>query len=181
MQVLLVMNQPALKIELPHLQVSQFELPIESSRFDLVLFLAESENGLSGLWLYNPDLFEPETIRRLAAEYENCWRGIVAAPEAPLASYEVFAEEVRQKKMERLNNQSRLKRLRGKRRKAVDLTRVSGVTTRSLSPDQPLPLVIEPENVALDLGCGQRQTKASSTKTCSGMVRFSFAGSTLIQ
>ena len=152
-QVLLVMNQPATKMELPDLLVSRFELPLESSRFDLVLFLSESENGLAGFWLYNPDLFEPQTIGRLSAEYENVLTSIVASPEAPLASYEVFAEEVRQKKMEKdRQQQSQLDRLRGRRRKAVDLSRVSGVTTRSLLPDQPLPLVIEPENVALDLG-----------------------------
>ena len=147
-QVLLVMNQPALPMELPELTVSPFDLPLESSRFDLVLFLSESENGLAGFWLYNPDLFEPQTIRRLSAEYEKLLARIVATPEARLDSYEVFGEEVRQKDRQQ---QSQLNRLRGKRRKGVDLSRVSNVTTRELLPSQPLPLVIEPESVALDL------------------------------
>ena len=151
-QVLLVMNQPALRMELPELTVSPFDLPLESSRFDLVLFLSESENGLAGFWLYNPDLFEPQTIRRLSAEYEKLLARIVATPEARLDSYEVFGEEVRQKKFEKdRQQQSQLNRLRGKRRKGVDLSRVSNVTTRELLPSQPLPLVIEPESVALDL------------------------------
>ncbi|HXM36671.1 MAG TPA: condensation domain-containing protein, partial [Pyrinomonadaceae bacterium] len=151
-QVLLVMNPPALKMEMPHLQVSRFDLPLESSRFDLVLFLSESENGLAGFWLYNPDLFRPQTIRRLSAEYEKLLTLIVASPEAWLDSYEVFGEEVRQKKMEKdRQQQTQLDRLRGRRRKAVDLSRVSGISTRELSPGQPLPLVIEPESVALDL------------------------------
>ena len=151
-QVLLVMNQPAPKIELPQLQVSRFELPLESSRFDLVLFLSESENGLAGFWLYNPELFAPQTIGRLSAEYEKLLTSVVKDPTARLDAYEVFGEEVRRKILQKeRQQQSQLDRLRGRRRKAVDLTRVSGVVTRSLLPDQPLPLVIEPENVALDL------------------------------
>ena len=71
-QVLLVMNQPPVMMELPQLVVSRFDLPLESSRFDLVLFLSESENGLAGFWLYNPDLFEPQTIESLSAEFEDC-------------------------------------------------------------------------------------------------------------
>lgn len=151
-QVLLVMNQPALPMELPELTVSPFDLPLESSRFDLVLFLSESANGLAGFWLYNPDLFEPHTIRRLSVEYEKLLVRIVATPEARLDCYEVFGEEVRQKQFEKdRQQQSQLNRLRGKRRKGVDLSRVSNVTTRELLPSQPLPLVIEPESVALDL------------------------------
>jgi len=151
-QVLLVMNQTPAELQLPQLAVSRFELPLESSRFDLVLFLSESENGLAGFWLYNPDLFEPQTIQRLSEEYEKLLAAIVAGPEARLDSYEVFAGEAKQKKMEKdERQQSQLNRLRGRRRQAVNLASVSGVTTRSLLPEQPLPLVIEPENPALDL------------------------------
>ena len=64
-QALLVMqNQPDRQFELSSLKLTRFDLPLESSRFDLVLFLSESENGLAGFWLYNPDLFEPRTDRK---------------------------------------------------------------------------------------------------------------------
>jgi amino acid adenylation domain-containing protein len=153
-QVLLVMqNQPTLLMELPELTVSPFDLPLESSRFDLALFLWEPENGLAGFWLFNPDIFEPQTVCRLSFEYEKLLANIAADPAARLDAYEVFGEEVRRKKIQKdRQQQSQLNRLRDKRRKGIDLTRVSGVTTRSLLPDQPLPLVIEPENAALDLG-----------------------------
>jgi hypothetical protein len=89
-QVLLVMqNQPALKMEMPELDVSRFELPLESSRFDLVLFLSESNNGLEGLWLYNLALFEPDTIGRLSDHYQKLLESIVFEPEARLDSYDV--------------------------------------------------------------------------------------------
>ena len=129
------MNQPPLKIDLPHLEVSRFELPLESSRFDLVLFLSESENGLAGFWLYNPDLFEAETISRLSFEFDALLRQIAGNPEATLASFQVFAEAARQKEMDKeQQQQAQLERLRGRRRKAVDLNRISGVTTGSLLP-----------------------------------------------
>jgi amino acid adenylation domain-containing protein len=151
-QVLLVMNQPPLKIDLPHLDVSRFELPLENSRFDLVLFLSESENGLAGFWLYNPDLFEAETISRLSLEFAGLLSQIAGDPEATLGSFQVFAEAARQKEMDKeQQQQAQLERLRGRRRKAVDLNRVSGVTMGSLLPGQQLPLLIEPDHEALDL------------------------------
>jgi amino acid adenylation domain-containing protein len=152
-QVLLVMqNQPALQLEMSQLETSRFELPLESSRFDLVLFLSERAEGLAGFWLYNPDLFEPRTIERLSSEYAKLSRGIIKDPAAPLDSYEVFREERNRREMEKdQQQQSQIDRLRGRRRKGVDLSRLSGVSTRTLTADQPLPLVIEPENAALEL------------------------------
>jgi amino acid adenylation domain-containing protein len=153
-QVLLVMqNQPNQQTAMWGLDVSRFELPIESSRFDLVLFLFESENGFAGLWLYNHDLFEPETIRRLSLHYQELLAQIVREPTARLDSYVLpEGKKAGRKKMEKSEQQqARITRLRGMRRKGVDLSQVSSVRERYLQPEQPLPLVIEPDGTEIDL------------------------------
>src|SRR5258708_13746355 len=64
----------------------------------------------------------------------------------------MLGEHTKGREMEKNEQQqSQLDRLRSRRRKAVDLSRLSGVTKRTLTPDQPLPLVLEPENATLDL------------------------------
>lgn len=152
-QVLLVMQNNPARFTLPGLQVSQFELPIESSRFDLVLFLAESENDLSGLWLYDPELFEPGRIARMSVHFERLLGSIIKEPSAKLDSYEFLTEdEAKQKQMEKKERyQSQLGQLRATRRRGVDLSQVSGVKTEYLHPENALPLVIKPDADDIDL------------------------------
>jgi amino acid adenylation domain-containing protein len=149
-QALLVMQNHSLReIEMPGLQVSRFALPLESSRFDLVLFLFEAENGLEGLWLYNQDLFESKTIRHLSDLYRKLLENIVREPEARLDSYEILERETKPKLMDRKPAQAT--RLRGMRRKGVDLSQVSNVKRSFFPTAEALPLVIEPEAAAIEL------------------------------
>jgi amino acid adenylation domain-containing protein len=162
-QVLLVMqNQPETEMEMFELDVSRFELPLESSRFDLVLFLSETENGLDGLWLYNQDLFEPNTITRFAALYRQLLESIVREPGARLDSYEILQHVLKQKSMEKKEQQvKQAGRLRDMRRKGVDLSRLSSVERTFLQPDQTLPLVLTPETSNIDLPEWAASNKAS--------------------
>jgi amino acid adenylation domain-containing protein len=153
-QVLLVMQNNPVRFTLAGLQASQFELPIESSRFDLVLFLAETENGLDGLCLYSPDLFEPGTIARMLVHFERLLGAIVKDPAAKVDSYEFLTEaEAKQQQMEKKEREvSQVSRLRSTRRRGVDLSQVSGVKTEYLQAGNTLPLVLKPEADDIDLG-----------------------------
>jgi amino acid adenylation domain-containing protein len=147
-QVLLVMqNEAARQFTLPGMDVSRFDLPIESSRFDLVLFLREVDGGLAGMWLYNPDLFEARTIARLSVEYQRLLTAVVGDPSARLDAFELSnAEEARHKNMDKKEQQqAQVNRLRSMRRKGVDLSQVRGVKTGYLQADQTLPQLIEPD------------------------------------
>lgn len=151
-QVLLVMqNEPARDFGLSGLEVSRFRLPIENSRFDLVLFLSESENGTAGLWLYNQDLFEPATIRRLSDQYKSLLEAIVRDPEARLDSYEILEDTNHKEMVRKEEQQAQISKLRGTRRKGVDLAQVSSVKTSLLRAELTLPLVIEPNADDVDL------------------------------
>ena len=154
-QVLLVMqNQPAQQFTMAGVEVTPVALPLESSRFDLVLFLSEVDAGLAALWLYNPDLFEPATIARMTAHFERLLTAIVDVPGAKLNSYEFLTEqEAKQKELEKQQRQElQSKGLRqARRRKGVDLSELSTVQTRLLQPDLTLPLVFEPGATDVDL------------------------------
>jgi amino acid adenylation domain-containing protein len=160
-QVLIVMQTPEVPVDLQELAVSIFDLPLESSRFDLVLFLSEDQGGVSGFWLYNTDLFDPETILRLSNNYQSLLEQIVKSPAARLDSFAVLNEAPKKKESEQKDGgQSRLTRLRNVRRKAVDLSQVSSIRTSYLDPEQKLPLVIEPATEDVDLAewaAGNRQ------------------------
>ncbi len=127
-QVLLVMqNQPGRQLAMAGLEVSPVDLPLESSRFDLVLFLSEFETGLAALWLYNSALFERATIAKMAIHFERLLNAIVAEPAAKLDTYNFLTEEeAKQKELERQDRQEvQIRRLRKTRRRAVDLPKPS--------------------------------------------------------
>jgi hypothetical protein len=105
------------------LTVSRFLLPIEKSRFDLALFLSESERGVEGRWLYSHDLFDTQTILDLSTQYEKLLVNILHHPTALLDSYVVFDEDAPggTKVGRKGKRQIQLGGLRGRRRKGVDL------------------------------------------------------------
>jgi amino acid adenylation domain-containing protein len=88
-QVLLVLqNAPAAvaeMTELPGLAVRALNVEMGTAKFDLVFNLEETAAGLSGWWLYNSDLFDATTVRRIAGQFTELVAGILADPDRRLA------------------------------------------------------------------------------------------------
>ncbi len=57
----------------------------QSARFEMTLSLTEWSSGIDGLIDYGTDLFEPETIARMARHYVTLLQGICDAPERPVS------------------------------------------------------------------------------------------------
>jgi amino acid adenylation domain-containing protein len=55
-----------------------------AAQFDLALAMGEVEGRLAGSLRYDADLFEPDTVRRMATHLERLLEGIAAAPETPV-------------------------------------------------------------------------------------------------
>src|SRR5215213_7516873 len=67
-QVMFVLqNARDQKLELPGLRLVPLEMDSETAKFDLTFSLSEAEEGLRGTIEYSTDLFNGETIERLAA------------------------------------------------------------------------------------------------------------------
>jgi amino acid adenylation domain-containing protein len=63
---------------------SQIEVSRGPARFDLTLSLNEAGAGISGLFEYDPDLFDPPAVIRLAERFAALLAAAVAAPERSL-------------------------------------------------------------------------------------------------
>ncbi|WP_218080278.1 non-ribosomal peptide synthetase [Anthocerotibacter panamensis] len=90
-QVALVLNPPLPALELPGLHLTTLAVPSTTAKFDLTLALEETAQGLTGVWEYNRDLFEAETIIQLTQHFQNLLAAIVHAPNRPLAHHDVLS------------------------------------------------------------------------------------------
>ncbi len=77
-QVMFVLqNTPSKEWELPRLSLTSLPVETVTAKFDLTLSMEETDQGLVGNWEYNRDLFESETIERLANHFENLVTAVV--------------------------------------------------------------------------------------------------------
>jgi non-ribosomal peptide synthetase component F len=79
-------------LELRGLEINPLKLDSGLARFDLALDVDVLENGISGYFRYNRDIFEPTTIARLSGELESLLQEALAQPDRPLLSFELQGE-----------------------------------------------------------------------------------------
>ncbi|HEX5708242.1 MAG TPA: amino acid adenylation domain-containing protein, partial [Pyrinomonadaceae bacterium] len=117
-------HEPARSFALPGLKLSRLSFDADISRYDLTLWMFESEGALTASWTYSLDLFEPETIRRMQGRFETLLRGIVANPEARLSEFEILSEEERRLAAARASEweESNALKLKSVKRRAVRKT-----------------------------------------------------------
>lgn len=77
-QVMFVLqNAPIAALELPGLTLTPLPPQISTTLFDLTLTIEETTTALIGTWEYSTDLFEAETIARMAGHFQTLLEGIV--------------------------------------------------------------------------------------------------------
>ena len=89
-------NAPRPEMELPGLKLSLLDVHNHTAKFDLGLELWEGSDGLRARFEYDTDLFDSETIARMAEHFHVLLDGIVANPEQRIAELRletVFPEE----------------------------------------------------------------------------------------
>ncbi|VAW42378.1 Siderophore biosynthesis non-ribosomal peptide synthetase modules [hydrothermal vent metagenome] len=57
------------------------EVDFGATKFDLSLSLTDQKDGLVGSFIYNIDLFEPETLARMAGHFQTLLAAMVANPD----------------------------------------------------------------------------------------------------
>ncbi|HEU5182484.1 MAG TPA: amino acid adenylation domain-containing protein [Candidatus Polarisedimenticolia bacterium] len=86
-------NAPLGSFELPGLSIDPVPCDTGATRFDLEFHLwEEAEGGLDGFLFYSADLFDAQTIRRLADRYAGLLAAAVARPETRLSDLPVAAQ-----------------------------------------------------------------------------------------
>ncbi len=121
-QVLFVQqNTPRAAKPMPGLEMSPFPLEVPS-KFDMVVFVFETDKGVSGIWLYNPDLFDSTTIARMAGLYQLVLERATTNPALRLSQLlELLAEEEKQHRASQHKEfqELSLQKLKSIKRKAV--------------------------------------------------------------
>ncbi|MBT9097061.1 amino acid adenylation domain-containing protein [Methylovulum psychrotolerans] len=95
-QVMLVLQPPAEAADWPGLQASSIEVASGNAKFDLTLALSEQADGLVGLIEYSTDLFDADTISRMAGHWQTLLAGIVAQPDWPIGELPLLTATERQ-------------------------------------------------------------------------------------
>jgi amino acid adenylation domain-containing protein len=81
-QVMFVMQNASISpLALEGVRVSRVPLDQRYTKFDLLLSIRETPQGLRGSWEYSTDLFETATIERMAQHFEQLLQSIVADPQ----------------------------------------------------------------------------------------------------
>ena len=62
-------------LQLSGLSLSPLEVETDTAKFDLTLSLSEGPEGLTGSIEYNTDLFDSETIERMAGHFQTLLEG----------------------------------------------------------------------------------------------------------
>ncbi len=86
-------NNPLPELKLRDLVLSPVLFRDETSKFDLTLFMRESEKGLTGSLEYNTELFKDSTIERLSEHYQSLLKAVVENPDEELKNISISHTE----------------------------------------------------------------------------------------
>lgn len=146
-QVLFVMqNMPMPALELGGLTLTPLEQDSGIAKFDLVLFVGETEQGIAGTWKYNTDPFEAAAIEQMSSCFETLLNSIVAKPETRLNNLKIITEaEKRQQAMQEVKGEKlNFSKFKSVKPKVVTLPDGELIKTEFLQPGELFPLVIKP-------------------------------------
>ncbi|BAT56844.1 amino acid adenylation domain protein (plasmid) [Nostoc sp. NIES-3756] len=153
-QVLFVFqNTPISALALPGITLNLLEIEGRNTRFDLALFLTETEQGIEGTWQYNTDLFAPNTITQLTNHWQTLINSIVTQPQSRINTLEMLteAEKAQQTMQQQERKAAKRQKFMSVAPKAVSLSVEELIKTDYLQAEQKFPLLIQPNSNEVDL------------------------------
>ncbi|MDJ0719089.1 MAG: amino acid adenylation domain-containing protein, partial [Prochloraceae cyanobacterium] len=100
-----VENTSIEKLEFPDLSIKPVEIEKVTAKYDLTLFVEETESGGAiGAWEYNSDLFDEATIARMAEHFKILLENIVANPRQPVFQLSMLTEAEQHQLLVEWNN-----------------------------------------------------------------------------
>ena len=153
-QILFLLESlPAEEFQLSGLKLSHLEASTNTTKYDLTVFMLETQDGLVGVWRYNTDLFDASTIKRIAGHFNTLLSTAIANPDLKLDALDIYTEEEkRQREAEnREHKESKLNRLKSARRKVVNVSQESLVTIDKLNCGENSILMAQPAAGNVDL------------------------------
>ncbi|RKH26399.1 non-ribosomal peptide synthetase, partial [Corallococcus sicarius] len=100
-------NAPGGTLQAPGLTLRMLDVDSATARFDLGLLLTETADGLHGAIEYSTDLFERDTVARMAGHLRTLMEAAVSGPDLPLASLAWITPAERQQVLVDFNDSAR--------------------------------------------------------------------------
>ncbi|HVF56635.1 MAG TPA: amino acid adenylation domain-containing protein, partial [Pyrinomonadaceae bacterium] len=88
-------NAPQSELKLHGLRLEVVEAENTTAKFDLLLAMTDTEEGLSGALEYRTELFDASTIRRMLGHFQNLLSGAAAKPEEIVSRLPLLGEAER--------------------------------------------------------------------------------------
>jgi len=79
------LQAPAVHVETGGLTIRPLDVRGRAAKFDLVVNVLETPDGLRGMWLYSADLFDATTVRRMSRHFAALAESAVDDPSRPLS------------------------------------------------------------------------------------------------
>ncbi|MDW8318895.1 MAG: amino acid adenylation domain-containing protein, partial [Anaerolineae bacterium] len=96
-QVMFSLQEATMRaVRLPGVTVEPIELDSGTAKFDLNLSIVDRPEALAAALEYNTDLFDEDTIRRMAGHFQTLLEGIVADPDRPVGLLPLLTPAERQ-------------------------------------------------------------------------------------
>ncbi|MFC3646858.1 amino acid adenylation domain-containing protein, partial [Planctobacterium marinum] len=94
-QVMLVLqNNEQQTLEMPDIQLTALNREASLvAKYDLTLYVIESDGALHLEWVYNADLFNAQTIERMAGHYERLMSSMLVAPKRNVLTVDWLSED----------------------------------------------------------------------------------------
>ncbi|WP_445634029.1 Carrier domain-containing protein [Nostoc sp. DSM 114161] len=152
-------NAPTLPLELQGLKLKIVEhIDNGTAKFDLLLTMWETEQGLSGSLEYSTDLFNATAIAKFITDYEIILRAVVTQPNIKFAGIKEIlaaADKQRQEAKQEEFKQARSQKFKAfksqPKPKVINLSPEQLITESFLESGGKLPLVISPKFSDLNL------------------------------
>lgn len=100
-------NVPRQKLDLSDLQVTPFELNVETAKFDLFLSMLEDDGALRGAMEYNTDLFDGGRIARMLGHFETMLESVIADPDQRISELSILTPSEKNQLLDEWNNTRR--------------------------------------------------------------------------
>ncbi|KMQ51460.1 multi-domain non-ribosomal peptide synthetase [Chitinispirillum alkaliphilum] len=88
-QTCFMFQDSSINLSLADLECRQLEVKTATSKFDCTLWMWGSGDKYGGLWEYNTDLFEEQTIERMFCDFTTLIEELIQNPLAPVSEIEV--------------------------------------------------------------------------------------------
>ena len=116
-QVLFV-QQNAARAASPFRGLEMNPYPLEvPSKFDIVVFVSETDKGAAGTWLYHPDLFDATTISQMAKFYQLVLEKVTANPATRLS--DLVGRLAEEEKLHRASQHKEFQQISGQKLKTA--------------------------------------------------------------